>query len=170
MSLRAAALLVVLALPGPTLADDPKASRGRAPLEDPFLQNLVGDWTISRQIRGTVVQNTMKGEWVLNHQFVRLHMRGPGQPPSYEALVLVGFDPSRSRYVAHWCDDFGGQYSAVGYGKRVDESVEFTFDYPDGPFYNTFTWNAAAKTWRFLMQSEDAAGKRRLFAEDTVRR
>ena len=84
--------------------------------------------------------------------------------------ILVGCDASRSRYVAHWCDDFGGQYSAVGYGKKNGDSVEFAFAYPDGPFYNTFTWIPAEKAWRFLMQSEEPGGKRRFFAEDTVRR
>jgi hypothetical protein len=147
-----------------------QAQQSHGRLDDPFLDNLVGTWSISRQIRGTVVENVMQAQWVLNHQFIQLHMRGAGDPPSYEALVLIGYDPSASRHVAHWCDDFGGQYSAVGYGKRSGNAIEFTFTYPDGPFHNTFTWDPSTRGWTFLMQSEDSKGQRRLFGVDTARR
>jgi hypothetical protein len=144
--------------------------QGHGRLDDPFLDNLVGTWSISRQIRGTVVENSMEAQWALNHQFVQLHMRAAGDPPGYEALVLVGYDPNTARYVAHWCDDFGGQYSAIGYGKRSGNAIEFTFAYADGPFHNTFTWDPSARGWTFLMQSEDAKGQRRIFGQDTVRK
>jgi quercetin dioxygenase-like cupin family protein len=157
--------LVIVELKTPAPA---KAPHGR--LDDPFLQNLVGDWTIERKIRGQVVENTLHVEWVLHHQFVQLHMRDTKQPPEYEALVLVGFDPSTSRYVAQWCDDFGGQYSAIGYGKRQGDSVELTFTYADGPFHNTFTWHPATASWTFLMEAEKKDGTRTVFAEDTARR
>jgi len=75
----------------------------RGPLEDQFLQNLVGDWSIARKIRGTVVANTLEAEWVLQHQFVRLHMKDVAEPSEYEALVLIGYDASTERYVSHWC-------------------------------------------------------------------
>lgn len=139
-------------------------------LEDPFLQNLIGEWTIERKIRGTVVHNTLKAEWVLQHQFVQLHMKDTAQPSEYEALVLVGYDPSTKRYLAHWCDSFGGQYAGVGYGVLVNNAIDFFFNYADGPFHNTFTWNSATRSWRFLMESEGVDGIRQVFAEDTVRR
>ena len=74
------------------------------------------------------------------------------------------------KYVAHWCDTYGGKFSAVGHGKRSGDSIEFVFQYPDGPFYNTFTWNAKAKGWTFRMESQGKDSKRVLFAEDTLRR
>jgi ketosteroid isomerase-like protein len=144
-----------------------KGAHGR--LDDPFLDNLVGDWRITRRIRGTEAQNTLHVEWVLQHQFVELRMRDVKQPPEYEAQVLVGYDPSTARYVAHWCDDFGGQYSNQGYGKRTGDAIEFTFVYPDGPFHNTFRWDPAQQTWTFLMENEKD-GHRTLFAEDTAHR
>lgn len=164
-------LLFLAAWPGGPAgrADEPAPPR-RGPLQDPFLENLVGDWTISRKIRGTVVTNTLKADWVLQHQFVRLHMKDVADPPAYEALVLIGHDAPTDRYVAHWCDSFGAQYAGVGYGKREGDSIDFVFSYADGPFHNTFTWDRAAKTWTFLMQAESKDGTRRFFAEDTVRR
>jgi hypothetical protein len=146
------------------------ATPRREPLQDQFLQNLVGEWKISRKIRGTVVANTLTAEWVLQHQFVQLHMKATAEPPEYEALVLIGYDTSTDRYVAHWCDTYGAQYAGVGYGKRVGTSVDLVFGYADGPFHNTFSWDPATSTWTFLMQAEGKDGTRRFFAEDTVRR
>jgi hypothetical protein len=155
---------------GPGACGDEPATSRRGPLEDQFLQNLVGDWRVSRKIRGTVAPNTLKAEWVLQHQFVQLRMKDVAEPPEYEALVLIGYDAGTDRYVAHWCDNFGAQYAGVGYGKRVGNSIDFVFSYADGPFHNTFSWDPATSTWTFLGEAEGKDGTRRFFAEDTVRR
>src|SRR5436190_15501114 len=51
---------------------------------DPFIDRLAGDWTLTRQIRGKELENTVHAEWVLNHQFLRVHMKDSAQPPAYE--------------------------------------------------------------------------------------
>jgi len=162
-------LVVGLAVATPVRGEEPAQARpGR--LDDPFLQNLVGSWDVSRRIRGTVVRNTLGAEWVLQHRFVQIHMKDAADPPEYEALVLIGFDAGTQRYVAHWCDSYGGQFSAVAYGKREGNAIDFVFQYPDGPFHNTFFWNQDSGSWRLLMESEVKDGTRTFFAEDTVRR
>ena len=150
-------------------ADDPPDGPKRI-FKDAFIENLTGDWKLTRKIRGKEVANTVKAKWVLNHQFLQLHMKDPAHPPGYEAIVLIGYAHAEKKYVAHWCDTYGGKFSAVGHGKRSGDSIEFEFQYPDGPFYNTFTWNAKAKGWTFRMESQKKDGKRALFAEDTLRR
>jgi hypothetical protein len=162
---RTALALTLLAMTGAVNAQGPKGA-----VDDPFLDNLVGHWDIERTIRGRVIHNSLDTEWVLQHRFVRLHMKDVADPPKYEAIVLIGFDPAAGRYVAHWTDNFGAQYSAIGYGKRSGDTVEFVFQYPDGPFYNTFTWNPASGTWKMLLENGGSDGKRSFFAEDTVRR
>jgi hypothetical protein len=139
-------------------------------LEDPFLDNLVGSWDVTRRVRGTTVQNTLAAEWVLQHRFVQLHMKDASEPPKYEAIVLIGFDPATRQYVAHWTDTFGGGASALGRGKRVGNSVDFVFEYPDTPFHNTFSWNPDTRGWTMLLEAQAKDGKRAFFAEDTVRR
>ena len=150
-------------------ADEP-AQRGGARLDDALLQNMIGSWKVSRRIRGTVVGNTLEAEWVLQHQFVQLHMKDVTEPSQYEALVLIGFDSNKNRYVAYWCDSLGAQYSGVGYGARTGNVIEFTFNYPDGPFHNTFSWKPDGNTWSLLMEAEGKDGTRTFFAEDTLRR
>jgi len=37
-------------------------------LKDPFLDNLVGDWSVTRKMRnGRTIESTVRGEWVLKH-------------------------------------------------------------------------------------------------------
>src|SRR5262245_20096624 len=78
--------------------------------KDELLENLVGEWKLSRQIRGRAVENTVKVDWVLNHQFLRIHMKDVQNPPSYEAMVFVGYDNTSDHYVVHWIDIFGGRF------------------------------------------------------------
>jgi hypothetical protein len=150
-------------------ADEPPDGPKRI-FKDAFIENLSGDWKLTRKIRGKEAVNKAKVKWVLNHQFLQMHMKDLADPPAYEAIVLIGYAHADKKYVAHWCDTYGGKFSAVGQGKRSGDSIEFVFQYPDGPFYNTFTWNAKAKGWTFRMESQGKDGKRVLFAEDTLRR
>jgi hypothetical protein len=136
---------------------------------DDLLNNLVGDWKLSRQIQGRTAENTVSVEWVLNHQFLRIHMKDVKKPASYEAMVFIGYDNASERYVVHWIDVFGGRFSeTLGYGKRGGNSIKFVFEYPDGPFQNTFTWTPETKSWRFLMEQKNKEGKWVMFAEDTL--
>ncbi|HLO00023.1 MAG TPA: DUF1579 family protein [Pyrinomonadaceae bacterium] len=98
-------------------------------------------------------------------------MKDVNARPIYEAMVFIGYDNASERYVAHWIDVFGGRFSeSLGYGTRAGNSIRFVFEYPDGPFLNTFTWNAETRTWTFLMQHKNAAGMWVRFAEDSLRR
>ena len=156
-------LLALLMLAGAASAEE-------RTFQDPFIEQLAGDWTLTRQIRGKEVENTVRAEWALNHQFLQIHMKDVANPPAYEALVYIGYQHADQRYVVHWLDVFGGKFSAIGYGKRSGDSIEFAFQYDDGPFFNTFTWDTLAQGWTFKMESVDKDGKRRLFAVDTLRR
>ena len=91
-------------------------------------------------------------------------------PPGYEALVTIGFDAKAGEYLAYWTDSWGAEYAAVGRGKRVGDAVEFRFDYPDGPFFNTFRWESATGRWSFVGENVDAQGHRKRFATDTLTR
>ena len=137
---------------------------------DPFIQQLAGEWTLTRQIRGKEVENTVLAQWVLNHQFLQVHMTDSAQPPAYEAIVYIGYQHDTQRYVVHWLDVYGGKGSAIGYGKRAGDSIEVAFQYDDGPFFNTLTWDTLGQGWTFKMESVNKDGKRQLFAIDTLRR
>lgn len=48
--------------------------------------------------------------------------------------------------------------------------VEFRFDFPDGAFFNTFTWHADTHTWTFRGENALPDGSRELFMEDLARK
>jgi hypothetical protein len=106
----------------------PSAKSQPPPLQDPFLDNLVGDWRIERNMgkRG-VKQTSVHCEWVLNHQFIKLHYGASNAKPKYEAFVFIGLDTAAKSYVCHWVDVFGATYSALGNGKLDLLSIEFRF-------------------------------------------
>ena len=166
-------LIAIIAAMGcalaPAMADDPPEGPKRL-FQDEFLENLVGEWKLTRQIRGRTVENTVKATWVLNHQFLQLHFEDVAQPAEYEAIVLIGYLHGDQQYVAHWCDTYGGKFAGVGHGKRSGAKIQFEFQYPDGPFCNTFAWDSKARTWTFTMESGSKDGPRKLFAVDTLRR
>lgn len=167
----AALLLTACAHVPPAPANDAKSTEGPSPrFDDDLIEHLVGEWKLVRTIRGKQEQNRVKAEWVLHHQFLQVHMQDAADPPKYEALVLIGSGPADKPYVAHWCDTWGGRFSADAFGRRSGNSIEFEFHYPEGPFFNTFTWDPASQGWTFLMQNGKADGTRTLFAEDVLRR
>lgn len=161
---------LLLGLVALALAHDARAQvdgRGGR-FEDDLFVNLEGDWLLTRQIGGREVQNTVSASWVLQHQFLLMRMRDTATPSRYEADVYIGFSHARGEYVAHWIDNFGGHFSAVGRGKRKGNSVEFRFEYPEGPFFNTFSWDPEAKAWRCHLESVAKDGSRTTFARDTL--
>ena len=152
------------------IAQEPLDGRNRI-FRDELLDNLVGDWKLTRKMRAQSVENRVKAEWALNHQFLLVHMKDVANPPNYEVMVFIGYDNTSERYVAHWIDVFGGRFSeTLGYGKRSGNAIQFVFEYLDGPFHNTFTWNPESKTWVFLMEQKDQTGKWKVFAEDRLAR
>jgi Protein of unknown function (DUF1579) len=136
---------------------------------DSLCDNMAGNWKLSGKIRQHNADHTVKAEWVLNHQFLRIDEKEnapqQGNTP-YEARVMLGYDNTSERYVAHWLDMYGGRFSeTLGYGTRAGNEIRFVFEYPDGPFHTTFRWKPDVQQWEWLMQTKDDSGKWVEFAD-----
>ena len=163
----AAALLVAIACVAPISAQssEPPADGPRHILQDSLLDQLAGDWSMAGRVRGRPATYTLHAEWVLNHQFLQLKMRDVADPPAYQAAVYLGYDNASERYVAHWLDNFGGRFSeTLGYGPRDGGAIRLVFEYPDGPFHTTFTYDPKAHTWSVLMEDRGPGGVWQEFA------
>src|SRR2546430_10969280 len=113
-SLLAGACLLVagpLAAQG-TVAPLPPLDGPNRPVADTLLDKLVGRWDVARTRQNKTVTATAEVDWVLNHQFLRLHYlpaRDSTAAVPYEAMVFIGYDNGSDRYVVHWLDVFGGR-------------------------------------------------------------
>jgi hypothetical protein len=137
-------------------------------LQDRFLDNFVGNWSVERKIgKGQVQQTSVRCEWVLNHQFIEFHYGSADVKSEYEAFVFIGFDDAAKSYVCHWVDVFGARYSARGYGKIDNDlgAIEFRFDSKEGELTNKFTFDPQTKTWTSLIRQTEK-GEWKTFAEE----
>jgi hypothetical protein len=132
-------------------------------LQDDLLDKMVGEWRLSGKFEGQPMNHSVRARWVLNHQFIEIHEKDLDQPKGnevgYEAIVYVGYEATRQRYVAHWLDVFGDGSPTLGYGKRTGSALQFDFGYPGQPWLTTFRWNGATNTWQWLMQTKTKQGQ-----------
>jgi len=66
-----------------------------APVKDPLLERLVGNWVLRGTIAGKQTTHDIVTEWFLDHQYLRIHetsreKNDKGQA-QYEAVVLIGW-------------------------------------------------------------------------------
>jgi hypothetical protein len=166
-ALRLAAAAILTIAPSARAQNAPPIDGPDHPLRDSLLEQLAGHWRVERRMRSQTTTHTADGDWVLNHQFLRLHYQSPGSKEPYEAMVFIGYDNMSERYVAHWIDIFGGRVSeTLGFGARVPNGIRFVFEYPDGPFTNTLTFAPDAQQWASLMRQKNQRGEWVTFAEE----
>ncbi len=170
---RSLLLLCWAALAAPAIGQqaEPPLDGPKRLFQDSLLEHLTGTWTMAGAVRARPATHSLHVEWVLNHQFLKLEMRDTGDPPAYQATVYIGYDNTSERYVTHWLDAFGGRFSeTLGFGKRSGSAILFVFEYPDGPFHTTFTFNSDTKGWNVLMEDRSSGGSWREFAHYALTR
>jgi hypothetical protein len=161
-NLAALALLVLVAFS--TSAQQPAR-------KDLLLDHLTGSWILQGTIAGHETTHDIESEWVLNHEYVRLHETSreknvQGQP-AYEAIVIIEWDESSSEYRCLWLDSTGGGglSTEIAHGKRGDDEIAFLFRDKDkvGGVHTTFAYSKATDSWNWLIDNEDG-GKLTSFA------
>ena len=137
---------------------------------DDLVDHMTGAWKLEGQVMGRDAHHEVQAEWVLNHQFLRIHEKtdagAPASEHRYEATWFLGYDPVSERYVLHLLDGFGARFSeTIGYGTRDGNAIRFVFEYPDGPFHTTYRWSPGKDTWQWLMEQKNKDGKWTNFAD-----
>jgi hypothetical protein len=163
--------LALMAFPASGQQAEPPLDGPQRIFQDPLFEQLTGSWTMAGAVRARPAKYSLRVDWTLNHQFLRLEMRDVSDPPAYQATAYIGYDNASERYVAHWLGTFGGRWSeTLGFGKRSGNAVLFVFEYPDGPFHTTFTLNPETKSWNVLMEDRGKGGSWREFAHYALTR
>jgi len=166
-------IALTLALPlavGPLRAQDAPPSR-----PDSLLEHLVGTWVLEGDIAGQQVTHDVTAEWVLGHEYVRLHEvsreRTATGSPAYEAIVYIYSDAKTRAYAVMWLDNTGmAPFEPVGHAVAAGDSIPFVFGDSDADrIHNTFAYDRGTDTWRWRIDNE-TAGVRTPFARVTLRR
>jgi hypothetical protein len=127
--------------------------------DNAYLDALQGDWDMTGTLLGKPVKYHARGQRVLHGGFLRLHMIDAADAPTYEADLFLGYDPHADDYIGHWLDRFGAAGArVVASGKRQGKTLIIQFPYADGPFKDTFTYDANADTWSLLIESQKPGG------------
>jgi hypothetical protein len=152
------------------------SAQGQQPtLNEPLLDAMTGKWVLSGTIMGKQTTHDVQADWVLNHQFVRIHEvsreKTAAGAPQYDAWIFVGWDDTQKLYVIHWLDVYGGGYSGRGKGKRDHDAIAFVFHYENEntDFHTTFAHSDYDNTWHWDMDGEKD-GKLTPFARLTLKR
>jgi hypothetical protein len=145
------------------------AAQTSLPSQDEFLDHIAGTWKMEGQVMGRAAHHDVQADWVLNHQFLRIHEKTSPDAPAaenrYEAIWYLGYDSISERYVLHLFDVFGTRFSeTLGYGLRSGDEIRFVFEYPDGPFHTTFRWFPGKDSWEWQMEQKNKDGKWTSFA------
>jgi hypothetical protein len=148
----------------------PVVAQAPAEWHDDLVDRLAGSWKIHGRVMGNNAHHDVQADWIFNHQFLRMTEKTSANAPSgerpYDAIWYLGYDAISERYVLHLMDTFGGRFSeTLGYGTRAGNEIRFVFEYPDGPFHNTYRWNAQENTWQWLMEQKDKDGRWTPFAD-----
>jgi hypothetical protein len=139
--------------------------------QDPLLDQMIGKWVLQGTIDGKATTHDIVAEWVLGHEYVRLHEvsreKDAKSQAAYEAIVFIGWDQPSSQYACLWLDTTGGgglTGQAIGHAKRDGDKIAFLFKGADGSlFHTTFAYSQSTDTWQWLMDGE-AGGKLQPFA------
>ncbi len=133
----------------------------QTPRQDPLLDHMTGNWILQGTIAGHETTHDIEAEWVLNHEYVRIHEtsreKNAQGRPAYEAIVFIGWDTASSQYTCLWLDTTGGNGlsgDAIGHGKRSGDEIAFFFASKDGNFHTTFVYSKSSDTWQWIMDNE----------------
>jgi hypothetical protein len=81
------------------------------PINESLLNRMIGKWVLQGQIDGKETTHDIDAEWVLNHEYLRLHEvsreRNANGDPAYEAIVFFSWDAHSGEYSCQWLDSTG---------------------------------------------------------------
>lgn len=142
---------------------------------DDLLEHFVGKWNVSSIAHGKFFEQTdLEATWVMNHQFLRIHLQGievvPGLGIPIEGLYFIGYNHHAKRYVVHELNVFGGDQPNGGfcYGRRDGNELKLVYKFPataDSAIVQRFTWQPVSGSWRMVSHLEISGKEQAPFLE-----
>ena len=138
------------------------ASAEPAVYTDPLLDRLIGNWVLRGQIAHKETTHDVVAEWVLGHEYVRLHEvareKDSKGNAAYEAIVFIGSGRPSHDYACLWLDSTGGGGlvpEGIGHAMRAGEEIPIVFLDSSGrvSFKNTFAYDKSTDSWTWIMDN-----------------
>jgi hypothetical protein len=138
-----------------------------AGFHDDLLDRFVGKWEVGAVVYGQKFTLDREADWVLNHQYLRVHEKSreviPWLKAPFERLVFIGYNHRSKRYVVQEMTVHGADVpfepEGFAYGSRTGD--ELTMDIKNGAevaIRGRWTWDRASSTWH-IRASRVVAGK-----------
>lgn len=135
-------------------------SAQRPPVTSPLLDRLVGRWVLQGPIAGRPATHDVTGEWVANHQYLRLHEvsrdKTADGSPDYDAFIHIGWDPDKKTYSIIFLDNFWGiEPDAIGAAVAKPNELPFLWKDQEGAvhFSNEFKYDPKTDSWQWVMNN-----------------
>jgi dipeptidyl aminopeptidase/acylaminoacyl peptidase len=176
--IRLCALMFTLVIPSVAYPQVRSLDGQSASLQDDLLDLLVGKWDVRGTTHNTPTTQTLEVDWVLNHQFLRIYQKSSenvfGGSVPYEAILMVGYDPTSKNYVLHLMNIRGGGFArGIAVGRRTGNEISFVYYDIVPPGVNSaaptlatedsrpgvrFTWEPDSKSWHLVFGTQTAKG------------
>ena len=134
----------------------------QATFQDALLEHLIGNWVLRGELAHKQTTHDVSAEWVLGHQYVRLHeisreSKTNGEP-AYEAIIFIGWDQATGEYACLWLDSTSSSsFSSEGVGRAKRSGGDIPFVFRDTnhqiSFRNTFSYDQKADSWAWRMDN-----------------
>jgi hypothetical protein len=137
-----------------------------------LLDRMSGSWVLKGMIAGKPVTHDVEANWVLRHEYLQIHEvsreKDPDGQASYEAIILLSWDPKASQYTCLWLDSTSGAGLTNGVtckASQAPDSIPLIFTLsPTESIHTAFTYNEAKDTWHWTID-DIANGKTDHFAD-----
>jgi hypothetical protein len=158
-------VVIAVVLPGPQKSEDPIQ----------LLNRLAGDWVLEGMLGGKHVTHDVTAEWILNHEYLRLHEvsrdRAKSGDATYEAIILFSWDTKANEYRCLWLDntDGGGLSVPIARANQSEESIQIAVPAPYESLHPAFKYDKRTYTWQLLID-DVKDGRPHRFGDAVLRR
>lgn len=129
---------------------------------DDLLEHLVGKWHDTATAHGSVFTSEVEVKWVLNHQYLLLHLRSneivPWWGTEMEYYQYIGYNHKKNRYTIHGMSIEGDQDLSEGfsYGFKENDVVKTVAKFSDTKnIIQRYFWNASTDSWLIESRNEE---------------
>lgn len=125
---------------------------------DDLLDHFVGKWDVSATVHGEKFTLDRDVEWVLSHQYLRIHEKSreiiPWLKVPFERTIFIGYNHGSKRYVVYELSVHGGDVphepEGFYYADRTGNELRIVTTRGSEVFSNArFTWEPESGSWRF---------------------